>query len=331
MLGVFVRFVGGFFRRRAALVAENELLRQQLVAAKARIGDRRVRLSRSQRWIVAVMSRLTSTWRSAVTLVRPATVLRWHRLGFRLFWRWRSRAGGRGRNSHASTIRDMAATNPRWGAERIRGELLKLGIRVSKRTVQRYMANAPRGEGQRWRTFIENHDTWACDFVQTFDAVFRPIFVLFFMDLKRRKIVHVAVTYEPTDAWSAAQVRSATKVGAPEAIIVDRDSKLGRRFVEACAARHANVLRTAVRTPNMNAFAERFVGTLRRELLDHVLVLGEDHLERLIGDYVRFYNEARPHQGLGQEQPVRRPLERTGTIVGVPILGGLHYDYRRVA
>ncbi len=150
MLGVLAGVIAGFFRSRAALVAENELLRLQLAVAKRRLEGKRVRASPTERWTVGVLSRFTSTWPSAVTLFEPATVLRWHRAGFRVFWRWRSRRGGRRRTSHASTIRDMSAKNPRWGAERIRGELLKIGIRVSKRTVQRYMKVSQKpGDGQR--------------------------------------------------------------------------------------------------------------------------------------------------------------------------------------
>jgi transposase InsO family protein len=326
-------------RSRTQLVAENALLRQQLIIA-ART-TKRPSLAAHERGLLVLLARLVPRWWDAVLLVKPATILRWHREGFRLFWRWKSKSRNRTAKLSAETIaliRQMDKENRLWGAERIRGELLKLGLRVAKRTVQRHMRAVrwrPPG-GQSWATFLANHrhQTWACDFLQIFDLWFRPIFAFFIVDLGSRQIVHFGVTREPSSTWVAQQLRNATPFGVgPRYIIRDRDDNFGRDFDRAVEGVGARVLRTPVRAPRANAVCERFLGSVRRECLDHVLVLGEQHLFELLVEYCRFFNEARPHQGIAQLVPSGSSdaTSRNGTVLALPVLKGLHHDYRRAA
>ncbi len=230
----------------------------------------------------------------------------------------------------------MVAENRLWGAERIRGELLKIGIRVSKRTIQKYMRlSRQRGGGQAWSTFVKNHahEMWCCDFVQAHDVLFRPLFLFFLINQGSRKVVRVAATRNPTPDWTAQQLREATMDGiSPRFLIRDRDDKFGATFDRVAEEVGVRVIKTAIRAPNMNPVAERFVGSIRREALNHVLLLGVKDLDRIAGEYARYFNEARPHQGIGQRIP-DGPAggERYREIVAVPVLGGLHHDYQRVA
>jgi len=242
------------------------------------------------------------TWRTALLIVQPETLLRWHRRLFRRHWRRKSRAAASASRAKVpaetiALIREMAAVNALWGAERIRGELLKLDIRVAKWTVQKYMRDArpPRRAGQTWATFLRNHaDTsWACDFLPITDVFFRPVYAFFVVALGSRRVVHVGVTRHPTDAWVAQQLREATPFEQrPTYLIRDNDRKYGRAFTRVAEASGITVLRTAYHAPRQNAACERFLGSVRRECLDHVLVLGEGYLRRILREYADFFNGA---------------------------------------
>jgi len=238
-------------------------------------------------------------------------------------------------------IKDMAKHNRLWGAERIRGELLKLDIHVCKRTIQKYIQGVypPRPMGQSWRTFLRNHggEIWACDFLQVTDLFFRSLFAFFNTLLKSRKVIHVGVTRSPTDAWTAQQLREATPFEqTPKYLIRDNDSKFGPCFARVAATSGIKILKTPYHTPRANAICERFLLSVQRECLDHVLILHEKHLHRILLAYVEYFNRARPHQGIHQQVPQGEiaclPSDpRAMRIISVPILGGLHHEYRRVA
>ncbi|MGH7438455.1 MAG: integrase core domain-containing protein [Polyangiaceae bacterium] len=295
-------------RSRGALRADNALLRHQLIVLERSVP--RPRFRPVDRIVAVALAAIMPAWGEALLIVQPATLLRWHRAGYRALWRWRSRAPSpRIPRDTVALIRSMAADNRLWGAERIRGELLKLGIRASKRTVQNYMRQAKRRgpSGPRWATFLKAHagGIWACDFLQTYDLFFRPLFALVFIEIGSRTVRHAAATRSPSQSWVTQQLRESTALGAPPRFLLcDRDGKFPPTFDMLAQLTGIRVIRSAVRAPNMNAVCERFLGSLRRECLDHVPLLGEAHLHRTLAQYVRYHNEARPHQGLGQRTPV---------------------------
>jgi transposase InsO family protein len=329
-------------RPRSELIAENAFLRQQLIVIRRQIG--RPMFGDADRLLMVILARLSGAWRDALHLVKPETLLRWHRGLFKRFWRRKSRSGGvQPRRLDQETIElivSMAACNVLWGAERIRGELLKLGIKVSKRTIQKYMKRArTRGKsGQTWKTFLENHtdETWACDFLQLHDLLFRPVFAFFIVKHGTREVVHVGVTRAPSDEWTAQQLREATPNGeGPKYLIRDNDGKFGRHVAAVAEGSGIQIVKIPPRSPNLNPICERFLGSARRECLDHVLILSEGHLRRVLEEYTAaYFNNARPHQGLGQRVPaggVGPPAETGGKIIASPVLSGLHHDYRRAA
>jgi len=330
-------------RSRPALVAENVFLRHQLGILRRAV--KRPRCTPADRALLVLRASRLRAWRQALLIVQPATVLRWQRQGFRLFWRWKSRPRSTPQPKVAAAtialIRALAAANRLWGAERIRGALLKLGIRVAKTTVQRHMRDArpPRRTGQTWATFLRHHasEIWACDFLPVTDLLFRPLYALVVVALDSRRVVHVGVTRQPTDAWVAQQLREATPFDQrPRSLVRDRDSKYGSTFARVAAARGITALRTAYCAPRQHATCERFLGSIRRECLDHVVVLGEAHLRRVLREYVAYFNQDRPHQGIRQRVPgdsAAFPAHASsgGTVRASPVLGGLHHAYRRAA
>jgi transposase InsO family protein len=291
---------------------------------------------------VLLASRLR-TWRQALLIVQPETLLRWHRDLFRCSWRRQSRASAPAHRpplapETIALIRELAAANRTWCAERIRGELLKLDIRVAKWTIQKSMRGArpPRGTGQTWATFLANHGRgiWAADFLPVTDLLFRPLHAFFLIEIASRRVVHVAVTRHPTDAWLAQQLREATPFGRrPKHLILDHDSRYGPAFARLAEATGIDLVRTAYRAPKENAICERFLGSVRRECLDHLLVLGAAHLLRILREYATYFNTARPHQGLDQRLPDPPPADGPirGPVHATSVLGGLHHVYTRAA
>ena len=329
-------------RSKRALRAENALLRQQLIVLQRQV--KRPALTPGDRVRLVLLARLVQTWQTTLLIVQPPTLLRWHRQGYRLFWRARSQAGHKRPQiapESVALIQQMARENRLWGAERIRGELLKLGLRVGQRTVQRYMRGVrpPRRSGHTWATFLSTHanEIWACDFLPVIDVGFRALYAFFIVELGSRRVVHVAVTRQPTDAWVAQQLREATPFGTkPRFLLRDNDSKFGAQFARVAATTGIEIVRTPFRAPRANAIAERFLGSVRRECLDHLLILSEQHLFRVLSAYCTYFNTARPHQALRQALPKPAVPGRTAApslapVRAIPVLGGLHHDYRRIA
>jgi len=335
----FGKIVNGAFsditRTRADLIAENALLRQQLIIINRQI--KRPQLMNKDRLSLVLLARCTQFWKQAIFIIQPDTLLRWHRDLFRFYWRWMSKSKKKESRISPETIdliKQMAKENQLWGAERIRGELLKLGIRVSKRTIQRYLPKDRRNSGQTWATFIKNHsrDIWTCDFTVAHDLLFRPIYIFVILELRKRQVVHTAVTTSPTDEWTAQQLREATPWNTgPKYLIRDRDSKYGKLFSSAAVGIGIKELKTPYQAPKANAFCERFIGSLKRECLDHMLILSQRQCKQIVKEYISYYNHARPHQGINQRVPSRddqdKILTLSGRVKAKPVLNGLHHDY----
>ena len=339
------RFVRLAAYSRSAVAAENLFLRKQLALFR----ERKVKPHRADdatRWLMAAGSRLFD-WRMALVVVKPDTLIRWHRKGFRLFWRWKSKPTGRPRlpKDLLELIRRMAAKNSSCGQERIANELkLKLGIRVSPRTVANYLRRSPGRQPdpkQRWMTFVRNHAKAivACDFFVVVTANFRILYVFVIMQLGTRRILHHNVTDHPTAEWTLQQFREALPDDHPYRFVIhDRDSIFSQELDKGVTAMGVRVVRTPVRSPQANAICERFGGTLRRECLDFLIPLNERHLKLVLKSWVTHFTHGRPHMSLGPgiPTPLSHPPPANGSRHRIPsghvirstaVLGGLHHEY----
>jgi putative transposase len=343
-----VRFLMLCLRPARALAAENLFLRKQL----AQYQERQVKPRRANdaTRIALVWLSQFFDWRRALVMVQPATLIRWHRQGFGWFWRWRSKAGRPALPKDLQTlIRRMALENPTWGQERIANELLlKLGLKVSTRTVRKYMPDhcvggpGKRGPSQRWSTFLRNHAKGiiACDFCVVVTATFRVLYVFVMIEHASRRLLHVNVTAHPTAQWTIQQLREAIPADHTYRLLIhDRDAIFSKAVDQSVSHMGLHVIKTPVRTPVANAICERVIGTLRRECLDFIIPLNERHLYGILKEWVGHYNQDRPHMSLGpgipkairtlpvprQAHQHRLPTEQR--VVVRPVIRGLHHDY----
>src|SRR5438445_743864 len=333
-----LRLLPFLFGGHRQLAVENLALRQQLAVYKRTTARPKLRTTDRLFWIG--LARLWAGWRQALVIVTADTVLRWQRRRFREHWTKLSARPIAGRPPVNAEIKAlvtrMAAANPLWGAPRIHGELLRLGIDVSERTVSRLMPKRRPLPSQAWRTFLANHvrDLVALDFFTVPTARLRVLFVLVVLAHHRRRVVHFNVTEHPTAHWTSQQIVDAfPDDSAPSFLLRDRDSVYGHVFRQRVKGMGIEEVLTALHSPWQNPFAERLIGSIRRECLDHVLVLGERHLRRILARYFSYYHRARTHLSLDKDAPDVRPVELSdaGRIVEIPEVGGLHHRYLRQA
>src|ERR1700720_980956 len=338
MIGLFcfiLAFLASPFKSKLRLEAGNAVLRHPLIILRRRLHGR-VRLTNHDRWFFIQLYRWFPPILRVLTIMRPETLVRWHRAGFRRYWRWKSRRrGGRPpvETELRALIRRMSIENPLWGAPRIHGELLKLGFEVAQSSVAKYMVKRCGPPSQGWCTFLRNHapDIAAMDLFVTPTISFGVLYTFIIVRLARRNLVWINVTPHPTADWIARQITEAFPWNeAPRYLIRDRDQVYGVAVGHRLRAMGIRDKPIAPRSPWQNGFAERLIGSIRRECVDHVIALGEAHLRGILQAYARYYNDLRTHRSLDKDAPFSRPVQRTGSIMSHALLGGLHHHYMRV-
>jgi putative transposase len=337
LIPAFLAAIRVFCRSRVDTSLEILALRQQVAVLKRK--RPRPSLNRLDRFFWTTLRSIWPRWSDVLVIVKAQTVVGWHRAGFRLYWRWRSRPrGGRPKVSEElrNLIRRIVAENLDWGAPKIHGELLKLGFEVSECTVARYLQRMRRrgDPAKRWLAFLTNHREVivAFDFFTVPTLTFRLLYCFFVIEHSRRRVLHFNITGHPTAEWVMQQLREAFPEAGPyRYVILDHDAKFDTDVIGFLKATGLEPKRTSVQAPWQNGIAERWVGSCRREILDHVIALNEQHLRRLIRDYVNYHHDDRIHDSLHKDTPNRRPVEskpsQAATVVSSARLGGLHHRY----
>jgi transposase InsO family protein len=338
VLSAFLASALSLFRTRAALQLEILALRHQLGVLQRSV--KRPKLTRFDRMLWAWFCGTWAAWRSALCIVKPDTVIAWHRKGFRLFWTGKVRRGQPGRlavpKEIRNLIRKMSRENPLWGAPRIHGELLKLGIDIGETSVNKYMVRRRNPPSQTWRTFLENHikSTVSIDFFTVPTIRFQVLYVFLVLAHDRRRIVHFNVTAHPTAEWTAQQLREAFPFEeVPKYLLRDRDRIFGVDFTKQVEDLGIEEVLSAPRSPWQRAYIERVIGSIRRECLDHVIVFHEESLYRHVKAFVEYYHQSRTHLSLEKDTPGGRPAQPPGLgrVIALPQVGGLHHRYERRA
>jgi transposase InsO family protein len=333
-----IAFAVASFRSRTALQLEILALRHQLCVLQRSV--KRPKLTAADRLLWAWLCSVWNGWEAILSIVKVATVLGCQRHAFRLFWRWKIRCGKVGRPSVPPEVRELIRTlsreNPLWGAPRIHGELLKLGIDIGQTSVGKYMVKRRKPPSQTWRTFLDNHlkTLVSVDFFTVPTTRFQILYVFLVLAHERRRIVHFAVTPHPTAEWTAQQMREAFPWDtAPRYLLRDRDQIFGKDFVDQVKAMGIKQVLSAPRSPWQRAYVERVIGTLRRECLDHMIVFNERSLHRHVAEFLEYYHRSRTHLALKKDSPDTRPVHppESGRIVAIPVMGGLHHRYERRA
>jgi putative transposase len=338
VISALLAFVGSLFRSRISLHLEHLALRHQLAVYQQTVY--RPRLHPTDRLFWAWLSRLWPAWGDALAFVQPRTVITWQQKRFRDHWRRLSQHGKPGRPTMSYEVRDliqrMWQANPTWGAPRIVGELRKLGIDVAKSTVEKYRVRPQKPPSPTWKTFLNNHvqDLVALDFFTISTVTCRVLFVLVILVHERRRVIHFNITEHPSAAWTAQQVVEACAWDvAPRYLLRDRDRVYGTSFQERVHNMGIEEVAIAPRSPWQNPYVERLIGSARRECLDHIMVLSEHHLTRILTSYFTYYHTWRTHLALAMDSPERRPIQppERGRVIAAPEVGGLHHHYERQA